>query len=162
MRAYVALGSNQGDSQAQVRGAFRALAAMPDTQLLRRSSLYLTPPWGVTNQPDFVNAVAELETDLSPVALLQALLEIEHRAGRRRDGARWGPRTLDLDLLLYADQVLDEPGLTVPHPRMAERAFVLLPLAELEPTLKIPGLGRVDVLLGRVDARSCKRLTVSP
>lgn len=158
MRAYVALGSNQGDPQGQVRAALDALDALHDTRLLRHSALYRTPPWGVADQPDFINAVAELDTRLAPMALMQALLDIEQRAGRTRAGRRWGPRTLDLDLLLYDDRMLDEPDLTVPHPRMAERAFVLLPLAELDPQLHIPGQGRVDALLGRVDASACKRL----
>ncbi len=162
MRAFVALGSNQDDPQAQVNAAFAALAALPQTQLLRRSSLYVTPPWGVTDQPDFINAVAELDTTLAPAALMQALLAVEQAAGRRRDGHRWGPRILDLDLLLYADRTLQESGLTLPHPRMAERAFVLLPLAELAPRLEVPGQGRVDALLERLDSRACKRLPATP
>ncbi|MBB6183730.1 2-amino-4-hydroxy-6-hydroxymethyldihydropteridine diphosphokinase [Oleiagrimonas soli] len=158
MRAYVALGGNQGDPQARVREAFAALDALPDTRVRKRSSLYLTPPWGVTDQPDFINAAAALDTALDPWALMQALLEIERQAGRTRDGQRWGPRTLDLDLLLYGDRVIDEPGLSVPHPRIAERAFVLLPLAELDPALDVPGQGRVDALLKKIDASACKRL----
>lgn len=158
MRAFVALGSNQGQPQEQVRAAFEALAGLPQTRLVRRSSLYRTPPWGVTDQPDFVNAAAELDTALEPAALMQALLHIEARAGRRREGRRWGPRILDLDLLLYGDRQLEAPGLTVPHPRIAERAFVLLPLAELDATAVIPGQGRVDALLGHVDTGSCRRL----
>jgi 2-amino-4-hydroxy-6-hydroxymethyldihydropteridine diphosphokinase len=158
MRAYVALGSNQDDPQRQVLAAFSALDMLPDTRLERRSSLYRTPPWGVTDQPDFINAVAELDTGLGPKPLMQALLRIEAQAGRTREGRRWGPRILDLDLLMYGDLQLDEPGLSVPHPRIAERAFVLLPLAELDAKLVIPGQGRVDALLDRVDAGSCKRL----
>lgn len=158
MRAYVALGSNQGDPQGQVRAAFGSLDALPDSRLLRRSSLYRTRPWGVTDQPDFINAAAELETDLEPSALMQALLDIEEQAGRIREGRRWGPRTLDLDLLLYGDRQLEMPGLTLPHPRIAERAFVLLPLAELDPALCIPGRGKVGTLLDNVDAGTCMRL----
>lgn len=158
MRAYVALGSNQDDPQRQVLDALSALGALPDTRLERSSSLYRTPPWGVTDQPDFINAVAELDTGLKPMPLMRALLRIEAQAGRTREGRRWGPRTLDLDLLMYGDVQLDEPGLSVPHPRIAERAFVLLPLAELDAKLVIPGQGRVDALLDRVDAGSCKRL----
>lgn len=158
MRAYVALGSNQGDPQARVLAAFDALHALPQTRMQRRSSLYRTPPWGVTDQPDFINAVAELETALPPQALMQALLEVELLAGRTREGRRWGPRTLDLDLLVYGEREIDEPHLTVPHPRIAERAFVLLPLSELASALHIPGLGRVDALLEKVDASACKRL----
>jgi len=158
MRAYVALGSNQDDPQQQVRAAFEALGSLPGTRRVRHSALYRTAPWGVTDQPDFINAVAELDTVLEPMALMRALLRIEARAGRTREGRRWGPRTLDLDLLLYGDLQLDVPGLTVPHPRIAERAFVLLPLAELDATAVIPGQGRVDALLGHVDTGSCRRL----
>jgi 2-amino-4-hydroxy-6-hydroxymethyldihydropteridine diphosphokinase len=158
MRAYVALGSNQEDPQGQVRSALLALDTLPRTRLVRHSSLYRTPPWGVTDQPDFINAVAELDTSLEPTALMQTLLETERQAGRTREGRRWGPRTLDLDLLLYGDRQLDAPGLTVPHPRIAERAFVLLPLAELDPNLCIPGQGKVEALLDNVDAGACRRL----
>ncbi|MCE5232180.1 MAG: 2-amino-4-hydroxy-6-hydroxymethyldihydropteridine diphosphokinase [Mizugakiibacter sp.] len=153
--AYVALGSNLGDPRAQVLRGLGALAGLPQTRLLRRSPLYLTPPWGIAEQPAFVNAVAALETELSPQALLQALLGIERACGRDRSGPRWGPRTLDLDLLLYGDRVLREDDLTLPHPRLAERAFVLRPLADLAPSLHVPGQGRVDALLARVDASGC-------
>ncbi|KRA74816.1 2-amino-4-hydroxy-6-hydroxymethyldihydropteridine pyrophosphokinase [Lysobacter sp. Root667] len=142
--AFVGLGSNLGDSAAILRGAFAALAELPDTRLLRASSLYRTPAWGVTAQPDFVNAAAMLETGLSPQALLAAMLAIEREAGRDRrdDGSdRWGPRTLDLDLLLYGQRCLDEPGLRVPHPHLHERAFALLPLLEIAPDAYIPGIG---------------------
>ena len=150
--AFVGLGSNLGDSAAILRGAFAALAALPDTRLLRASSLYRTPAWGVTAQPDFVNAAAMLETGLSPQALLAAMLAIEREAGRDRrdDGSdRWGPRTLDLDLLLYGQRRLDEPGLRVPHPHLHERAFALLPLLEIAPDAHIPGIGPArDALAG--------------
>ncbi|KQZ67933.1 MULTISPECIES: 2-amino-4-hydroxy-6-hydroxymethyldihydropteridine diphosphokinase [unclassified Lysobacter] len=142
--AFVGLGSNLGDSAAILRGAFAALAELPGTRLLRASSLYRTPAWGVTAQPDFVNAAAMLETGLSPQALLAAMLAIEREAGRDRrdDGSdRWGPRTLDLDLLLYGQRSLDEPGLRVPHPHLHERAFALLPLLEIAPDAHIPGIG---------------------
>lgn len=162
MRAFVALGSNQDDPRARVAAALDALDAWPGVRVTRRSSLYLTPPWGVTDQADFINAVAELDTDLPPDALMRALLEIEAQAGRRRDGQRWGPRILDLDLLLYGGQVLDQPGLSVPHPRMSERAFVLLPLSEIDPAVQVPGRGRVDALLEKVDAGACKRLGPAP
>ncbi|HEX7113399.1 MAG TPA: 2-amino-4-hydroxy-6-hydroxymethyldihydropteridine diphosphokinase [Mizugakiibacter sp.] len=154
-RAYVALGSNLDDPRAQVLRGFDALARLPHTCLLRRSPLYLTPPWGVAEQPAFVNAVAEVETELAPRALLQALLAVERSCGRDRSGPRWGPRTLDLDLLLYGDRVLAEDDLVLPHPRLAERAFVLCPLADLAPSLHVPGQGRVDALLARVDASGC-------
>jgi len=123
-----------------------ALGRLPGTRLLRASRLYRTPAWGVTAQPDFVNAVAMIETTLAPTALLQELLRIERDAGRDRlaDGSdRWGPRTLDLDLLLYGDAVIDVPGLSVPHPHMHERAFVLVPLLEIAPDARIPGRAAV-------------------
>lgn len=161
-RAFVALGSNLGDTHAYLRQALQALAHLPDTRLLAQSRFYRTPPWGVLEQPAFLNAVAELETALAPHALLEALLAIEQAAGRVRQGERWGPRTLDLDLLHVDGVRLDEAGLTLPHPRIAERAFVLLPLAELAPTLELSGLGRVDALLGAIDAGGCQPETQPP
>jgi 2-amino-4-hydroxy-6-hydroxymethyldihydropteridine diphosphokinase len=155
--AYVALGSNLGDPCQQVLDALAALAELPGTSVLRHSPLYRTPPWGVLDQPPFINAVAELETTLSPEALLQHLLAIEQRAGRVR-GERNGPRTLDLDLLHVDGVCRDDPPLTLPHPRLAERAFVLLPLADLAPDLHLPGQGRVAELLARVDPAGCERL----
>ena len=141
-RAAVGLGANLGDAARNVRDAIDAIGALPDTQWVNASRLYRTPAWGVTAQPDFINAVAVLETGLSARDLLDALLEIERQAGRiRMDGERWGPRTLDLDLLLYGDAVIDEPGLRVPHPRLHERAFALLPLLEVWPEAMIPGVG---------------------
>jgi 2-amino-4-hydroxy-6-hydroxymethyldihydropteridine diphosphokinase len=150
----VALGSNLDNPRAQVERGFNALAVLPRTTLLARSRLYRTRPWGMAEQPDFVNAAAMLETALPPRALLDALLAIEVRAGRVR-GVPNGPRTLDLDLLLYGDRVLRDPDLVIPHPRLHERAFVLLPLADLAPNLEVPGQGRVADLLARVDAAGC-------
>lgn len=158
--AYVALGSNLDDPRQQVLDAIAALADLPDTRVLQRSALYRTPPWGVLQQPPFVNAVVELETTLSPQALLQGLLDIEQRAGRIRT-QRNGPRTLDLDLLHVVGARLDQPQLTLPHPRMAERAFVLLPLNDVAPDLSVPGVGRVAELLAQVDATGCERLLAS-
>lgn len=155
--AYVALGSNLDDPRAQVERGFAALAALPDTTMRARSRLYRTPPWGVVDQPDFVNAAAALATTLPPRVLLDALLAIETRAGRVR-GIVNGPRVLDLDLLVYGDAVLHAPGLDVPHPRLHERAFVLLPLADIAPTLVVPGRGRVDALLQHVDGTGCVAL----
>ncbi|MGH8216589.1 MAG: 2-amino-4-hydroxy-6-hydroxymethyldihydropteridine diphosphokinase [Rhodanobacteraceae bacterium] len=152
--AYVALGSNLDDPEVQVERGFAALSAMRRTVLQERSRLYRTPPWGVVDQPDFINAVAALETSLAPRELLDALLAIEADAGRVR-GVRYGPRTLDLDLLLYGDCELREPGLQIPHPRLHERAFVLLPLVDLAPDLEVPGQGRVADLLDRVDTTGC-------
>lgn len=142
--AFVGLGANLGDAATSLRDAFAALARLPGTRLLRASGLYRTPAWGVTAQPDFTNAVAMIETALAPPALLEELLRIERDAGRDRcaDGSdRWGPRALDLDLLLYGDRVIDMPGLTVPHPHLHERAFVLVPLLEIAPDARIPGRG---------------------
>jgi 2-amino-4-hydroxy-6-hydroxymethyldihydropteridine diphosphokinase len=152
--ACVALGSNLDDPKAQVERGFTALAQLPHTTLIARSRLYRTPPWGVIEQPDFINAVALLETSLPPRGLLEALLAIESRAGRVR-GVRNGPRTLDLDLLLYGDSKLQEPGLDLPHPRLHQRAFVLLPLNDVAPKLEVPGQGRVGDLLARVDTAGC-------
>ncbi len=149
---YVGLGSNLNGPHAQVVAGLRALSAMPDSRLLRRSRLYDTSPWGRTNQPPFVNAVAQLETALAPRVLLDALLAIERAAGRERDATRWGPRILDLDILVYADLRVDEPGLHLPHPHLHERAFVLVPLSEIAPELHVPGRGCVDALLARLDA----------
>ena len=144
--AYVGIGSNLDDPVRQVEAAIEHLAAIRGTRLLARSPLYRSAPWGGIEQPDFVNAVAALETRLDPMSLLQALRGIEDAQGRTRGAQRWGPRVIDLDLLVYADVTIDEPDLTVPHPRIAERNFVLLPLMDVAPELVIPGLGRVDAI----------------
>ena len=154
-RAFVALGGNLGDTHAILRQALDDLAALPRTRLLARSRFYRTPPWGLREQPPFLNAAAELETALAPHELLDALLDIERAAGRVREGERWGPRTLDLDLLHMEGVTLRDERLTLPHPRIGERAFVLLPLAELAPELELPGQGRVDALLAAADAAGC-------
>ncbi|HZX71043.1 MAG TPA: 2-amino-4-hydroxy-6-hydroxymethyldihydropteridine diphosphokinase [Rhodanobacter sp.] len=155
--AYVALGSNLGNPRQQVLDAMAALAGLPGTRVLQRSALYRTAPWGVLEQPSFINAVVELETALSAQALLQHLLVIEQQAGRVRT-ERNGPRTLDLDLLHVEGTLIDSERLTLPHPRMAERAFVLLPLHDVAPALDLPGLGSVAGLLARVDQTGCARL----
>jgi 2-amino-4-hydroxy-6-hydroxymethyldihydropteridine diphosphokinase len=155
--AHIGIGSNQDDPVRQVRDAFEELAALPSTRLAARSSLYRTAPVGGPDQPDFVNAVARVETALTPAALLQRLLAIEQRHGRVR-GERYGPRALDLDLLLYADEVVGARGLQVPHPRMHERAFVLLPLEEVTPGLTIPGRGPVANLLPGLAGQRVERL----
>lgn len=156
--AFIALGSNLGDAQGQVLGAIAALDALPRTRLLARSSLYLTPPWGVLDQPAFINAVAQVDTGLAPHDLLDALLQLERDAGRVRDGERWGPRTLDLDVLHMDGVVQSDDRLTLPHPRMAERAFVLLPLNDVAPALDLPGQGKVADLLAAIDTTGCERL----
>lgn len=144
--AYVGLGSNLGDREQSLRDALDRMAA--EGWLVRFSAFRDTDPVGVTDQPRFLNAVAELRTDLRPRELLEQLLAIERELGRERSGEqRWGPRTIDLDLLLYGDEIIDEPGLTVPHPRLAERRFVLEPLAELSPGLELPDGRRVRELL---------------
>jgi 2-amino-4-hydroxy-6-hydroxymethyldihydropteridine diphosphokinase len=149
--AYVGLGSNLAEPQRQLESALRAMRDIPLTHLLANSSFYATPPWGRANQPEFVNAVAKLETTLSARELLTELLAIERRAGRERNGERWGPRLLDLDLLLYGRAIIDEAALRVPHPYLHERAFVLVPLAELDADLDIPRVGRIGDLLRRMD-----------
>ncbi len=158
MQAYIALGANLDHPRKQVEAAIRALDTLERTRVTARSPLYLTPPWGVTEQPAFVNAVAGVETGLDAQALLEALQALESRAGRTRDGQRWGPRVLDLDLLMYGHEQHDDGRLQIPHPRLAERAFVLLPLADIAATAEVPGKGRVADLLARVDTRGCRRL----
>ncbi|HEX5305194.1 MAG TPA: 2-amino-4-hydroxy-6-hydroxymethyldihydropteridine diphosphokinase [Dyella sp.] len=156
--AYVALGSNLGDSQRTLSVAIDALHALPDTAVTARSRFYRTAPWGRLDQPDFINAVVRLHTALSPHALLDALMQIEAAAGRVREGERWGPRTLDLDLLHMDGVRLDDARLTLPHPRIRDRAFVLAPLADIAPELPLPGQGRVAELLRQVDAAGCVAL----
>lgn len=159
VRAFVGLGGNMGDPVAQIKAALSALDRSPQTRLIRHSGFYRTPPWGITEQAEFVNAVAEIETALSPRQLLQALLRIEVEAGRVRGEQRWGPRLIDLDLLLYGDARIDEEDLHVPHPRMLGRAFVMVPLAELEPSLSLPDHGPVNELLDALDQSQCIRLS---
>jgi 2-amino-4-hydroxy-6-hydroxymethyldihydropteridine diphosphokinase len=151
--ACIGLGANLGDAAQTLREAFQALAALPQTTLQARSQLYSTPAWGNEDQPAFVNAAAVLDTTLPAPALLEALLEIERRFGRVRDPAvHWGPRALDLDVLLYGEDVIDLPQLQVPHPYLHTRAFALLPLAEIAPEAVIPGHGRVRDAVVRVEA----------
>ena len=142
IRAAVGLGANLGDAAASLRAAMEQLGRIPQTRRVASSRLYRSAAWGVTAQPDFVNAVVIIETALPARALLDELLAIERRFGRTRvDGERWGPRTLDLDLLLYGDEAIDLPGLRVPHPHLHERAFALQPLLEAWPEASIPGIG---------------------
>lgn len=146
VRAYVGLGANLGDRERTIEHAVGLLHADPGLHVLSVSSLRETEPWGPVEQPRFLNGVAEIETSREPRALLDVLLDIERRLGRVRK-ERYGPRTIDLDLLLYGDAVVDEPGLVVPHPRLHERAFALEPLHELAPKLVVPGRGSVADLL---------------
>ena len=140
---YVGLGSNLDGPVQQIEAAFELLQNIPETRFVARSSLYRSAPFGEVEQPDFVNAAAALLTQLAASDLLAEFQKIERKRGRKRGGPRWGPRILDLDLLLYSDHVIEEPGLSVPHPGIAERNFVLLPLRDLAPDLIIPGLGRL-------------------
>jgi 2-amino-4-hydroxy-6-hydroxymethyldihydropteridine diphosphokinase len=149
--AYIGLGANLGDREATLRRALELLEAEPGVEVTAVSAFRDTAPVGILDQPRFLNAAARIETTLRPRELLDRLLAIEQALGRTRTGPRFGPRTIDLDLLLYGDSTLAEPGLTVPHPRLHERAFVLGPLAELDPALVIPGLGDVKSLLAALD-----------
>lgn len=148
--AYVGIGSNLGDREESIRRALALLGSAPDIELVAVSRIRETEPVGVVEQPLFLNAAARLRTALSPRLLLERLLEVERQLGRVR-GERHGPRTIDLDLLLYGDEVVAEPGLRVPHPRLAERRFVLEPLADLDPSLSVPGRGSVQSLLASLE-----------
>lgn len=156
--AYVALGSNLDDPRAQVERALSALGRLPNTRLVARSSLYRSAPFGPVAQPDFVNAVAGLLTQLAPRALLDTLKSLEAVLGREVPTVRWGPRRIDLDLLVHGAARVDEPGLTVPHAGLAKRPFVLVPLSEIAPDLEVPGLGRVRALASRPDATGLDRI----
>jgi 2-amino-4-hydroxy-6-hydroxymethyldihydropteridine diphosphokinase len=150
-RAFVGLGANLGPKEVTILRAVDLLGAEPGVEVLALSQLRETDPVGKLDQPQFLNGAVEVETTLAPRELLDVLLRIERELGRVRDGERFGPRTIDLDLLLYADDVVDEPGLRVPHPSLHERRFALEPLAELEPDAEIPGQGQVSELLARLD-----------
>jgi len=151
VRAYVGLGANLGPREETIRRAVELLAAEEGVEVIAVSELRETDPVGVADQPRFLNGAAAIETTLEPRELLDVLLRVERGLGRVRDGTRWGPRTVDLDMLVYADEVVDEEGLRVPHPRLHERRFVLEPLVELDPELEIPGRGRVSELLAALD-----------
>ena len=147
-RAFVGLGSNLGDPEALIRSALDLLTAEEGIEVVAVSSLRETDPVGYEDQPRFLNGAAELATELPPQELLERLLAVERRLGRiRGEGPRFGPRMIDLDLLLYGDEIVEEPGLTLPHPRLHERRFALEPLAELDPALEVPGRGPVQALL---------------
>ena len=158
--AYVALGSNLDEPAQQVEAGIEELSMLPDTRLAAISSLYLTAPVGYVDQPQFVNAVACVETALDPRALLDALLEIERRYGRVRDVPN-GPRTLDLDIVLYGNRGYDDDALTIPHPRMHERAFVLVPLYEIAPDAVVPGRGPVRDLVKSIDTAGVSRMSAA-
>jgi 2-amino-4-hydroxy-6-hydroxymethyldihydropteridine diphosphokinase len=155
--AYVGLGANLGEPRQQLEDALVAMGGLPHTRVAARSSFYRSAPVGYAAQPDFVNAVAVLDTALAPGVLLEGLQGIERRHGRERS-FRDAPRTLDLDLLLYGDEQIARPGLTVPHPRMHERAFVLRPLAEIAPDARVPGRGRAVELLEKCSGQDVERI----
>jgi len=159
VQAYIGIGSNLDNPIVQVRQAFRALASLPLTRCVACSPLYRSAPLGPAGQPDYTNAVAALATELAPEALWQALQDIEQTHGRVRT-VRWGPRTLDLDILLYGDLVQNGPQLVIPHPRLQERAFVLYPLQDIAPALVIPGLGDLATLVQRCPPSQLERLEV--
>ncbi len=157
--AYIGLGSNLGDPSAQVNSAIKALAALDNTRLLVASSLYRSAPMGPQDQPEYINAVAHLETRLEPLQLLHELQRIEAEHGRVRvEGERWGPRTLDLDLLLYGNEVIQDEELTVPHVGLHERNFVLFPLFEIAPELNLPDGRRVVELLNACPLEGLERI----
>jgi 2-amino-4-hydroxy-6-hydroxymethyldihydropteridine diphosphokinase len=157
-RVYIGLGSNLAEPLQQLRGALAALAELPQTQLSATSSFYASDPLGPADQPRYVNAVAALDTALGPLALLDALQAIELNQGRTRKAERWGPRTLDLDILLFGQRHLDEPRLTVPHYHMHARPFVLYPLAELAPDLVLPDGRALQQLLEACPFQGLERL----
>ena len=159
-RAYIGLGSNLSDPATQIRAGMAALARLAETRVEACSSLYRSAPVGRQDQPDFVNAVCRVRTGLAPAALMHDLLEIESQHGRERRGEKGGPRTLDLDLLLYGGEAIHSAALTVPHPKLHERAFVLYPLSELEPDLVIPGHGSLRELLADCAGQRVQKMDV--
>lgn len=158
IRAYIGVGSNLNDPVTQVKEAFEELEMLPDSVLRAKSSLYGSKPMGPADQPEYVNAVVAIDTLLSAQDLLQALIRIEDQQGRERGGEKWGPRTLDLDLLLYGNNKINTPDLTVPHPGMHERDFVIMPLAEIAGNITIPGRGQLRTLISKCESHSLKKL----
>lgn len=157
-QAFIGLGSNQGDAIENICSAIDELRKIGSSRLRICSALYRSAPVGYLQQPDFINAVCGIDTSLSAPGLLSALQALEQKAGRRRDGIRWGPRVLDLDLLLYDDTISRTDSLELPHPRMHERAFVLYPLREIAPDLQIPGYGPIDNLAAECADQVCERI----
>lgn len=156
-RVWLGLGANLGDPQAQVERAFEQIDALPQTRLIARSALYRSDPVGPPGQPDYCNAVCEIETALAPDALLDAVLAIEVDNGRTRDGVRWQARRLDIDLLHVDGYAVDTPRLTLPHPHLAARNWVLVPLADIAPQLVIPGMGSIAALAQRLGHAGLRR-----
>ncbi|MCH7822599.1 MAG: 2-amino-4-hydroxy-6-hydroxymethyldihydropteridine diphosphokinase [Proteobacteria bacterium] len=159
MSAYIGLGSNLDDPIRQIDDAFKLLDSLPESNVVSRSSLYRSAPYGPVEQPDFINAVAGLQTMLPAGFLLELLQGIECTQGRAREHGRWGPRVIDLDLLVFGNQEITETELTVPHPGIAERNFVLLPLREIAPNLLIPGLGSLSDIVVDVDEPRIERIS---
>ncbi len=151
INAYIAVGSNLGDPVAQAKLAIESLKGLPNSRVIEASSLYSSTPMGPQNQPDYINAVVKIETELQPLELLDNTQKIENEQGRVRKEERWGPRTLDLDIILYGDQTIDLPRLVVPHYGMREREFVLYPLLEIEPNLILPDGSALCKLIQSVD-----------
>ncbi|WP_376696306.1 2-amino-4-hydroxy-6-hydroxymethyldihydropteridine diphosphokinase [Wenzhouxiangella sp. EGI_FJ10305] len=151
IEAWIGLGANLGDRAATLDAALKRIDRLPETRLCAVSRYYFTPPWGDTDQPEFLNAVARVHSELTAGELLGGLLAVESELGRQRTNRRWGPRVIDLDLLLYGTECIERPELIVPHPRLHERAFVLVPLLDLAPELTVPKRGRVDALLEQLD-----------
>ena len=158
MQAWLGLGANLQHPVTQVKEALSRLDRAHGIEVRQVSSLYRTPPWGDEQQDDFINAVVQIETRLGPLSLLHSLQSIENAMGRQRSGRQWGPRIIDIDLLLFGDEVVSSAELHVPHPRIYERAFVLLPLAELDEGIEIPGQGEVGALLSQLDCSGICRL----
>ena len=161
MHVWIGLGANQQKPVEQIRESVRRMQLIAGVDVISASSLYRTPPWGDTDQEDFINAVVLLETDLKPVELLHHLQRIETAMGRVRKDRRWGPRLIDIDILMYGQQRIELDELVVPHTHMHERAFVLLPLLELSADIEIPGRGRADTLLSQLEVGGMERLTES-
>mgnify|MGYP001549950246 FL=1 len=160
LMAYIGIGSNLDDPVRQVREALEELDTIPDSVLMSQSGLYGSKPMGPADQPDYVNAVAAIDTLLSPEQLLEALQKIEQRLGRERDGEKWGPRVIDLDLLLYGKKKISTDTLTVPHPGLHERDFVIIPLAEIAGNITIPGKGLLSTLIADCENHSVTKLVV--
>jgi 2-amino-4-hydroxy-6-hydroxymethyldihydropteridine diphosphokinase len=157
MQVYIGLGSNLADPETQVGSALNELKNIADTELLQSSSLYKSPPMGPQDQPDYINAVALCETELAPLDFLAALQAIEQQHGRVRN-RHWGERTLDLDLLVYGQEIVELPGLTIPHPGIAERAFVLYPMAEIAPDIIVPKHGAISELVANCPLDGLQRI----
>jgi 2-amino-4-hydroxy-6-hydroxymethyldihydropteridine diphosphokinase len=156
---YLGLGSNLDDPENHLNSALEHIADIDQTTILSSSSFYKSPPLGPQDQPDFINCVVKLETELTAHILLETLQEIENQHGRKRE-IRWGPRTLDLDILLFGDMTINDDNLTIPHPQLAYRDFVLVPLNEIESDMIIPGMGPVSGLITRLETNSLQRIDV--